>query len=109
MTGNFKLVVAIDIGTTSSVYAYSISTTPTDIQLNKAWDSGTRGLCSPKTPTCILLSKAFEKMNIGYEAQKEYTDHIYDKEADNYLFVDKFKMKLYEAKVTIFNFKKSVT
>ncbi|XP_076117033.1 heat shock 70 kDa protein 12B-like isoform X2 [Mytilus galloprovincialis] len=97
VTGNLKLVVAIDIGTTSSVYAYSISTTPSDIQLNKPWDSGTRGLCSPKTPTCILLSKDFEPINIGYEAQKEYSDHIYDKEDDNYLFVDKFKMKLYEA------------
>ncbi|CAG2252498.1 unnamed protein product [Mytilus edulis] len=98
VTGNLKLVVAIDIGTTSSVYAYSISTTPSDIQLNKPWDSGTRGLCSPKTPTCILLSKDFEPINIGYEAQKEYSDHIYDKEDEDYLFVDKFKMKLYEAK-----------
>ncbi|VDI61083.1 Hypothetical predicted protein, partial [Mytilus galloprovincialis] len=98
VTGNLKLVVAIDIGTTSSVYAYSISTTPSDIQLNKPWDSGTRGLCSPKTPTCILLSKDFEPINIGYEAQKEYSDHIYDKEDEDYLFIDKFKMKLYEAK-----------
>lgn len=101
LTGNVNIVVAIDIGTTSSVYAFSISSA-SDIQLNKAWDTGIRGLCSPKTPTCILLKrKTLEPVNIGYDAQKEYSDHVYDNEADNYLFVDKFKMKLYGAEVII--------
>ncbi|XP_052097937.1 heat shock 70 kDa protein 12A-like [Mytilus californianus] len=98
LTGNVKLVIAIDIGTTSSVYAYSMSSDLCGVHLNKLWDSGDRGLCSSKTPTCILLSKTFEPIYIGYDAQNEYKLLIDENEEDDYIFVDKFKMELYDAK-----------
>lgn len=99
ITGNDKLVIAIDIGTTSSVYAYSMSSAPCGVQLNRLWDSGDRGLFSSKTPTCILLRKTLEPINIGYDALNEYKLLIEENEEDDYIFVDKFKMQLYDAKV----------
>lgn len=86
------------MGTTSSVCAYSTTTTPktTGIMLNKQWNTYKTQLRSYKTATCILFDKNMNTLCIGYDAQKEYKDYVIDGEGKNYYFVDRFKMELYK-------------
>lgn len=54
------LVVAIDVGTSSSGYAYSFRNDymddPLKIRLNHDWEAGFNNELSLKAPTCVLLN-----------------------------------------------------
>lgn len=100
---DFKLVAAIDLGTTFSGYASSTTamfkTNPLDIRINPCWFvSGTTYL-PMKTETCILMEKNGTFVSLGCEAQDQYADLLLNENADNYSFFEKFKMQLYNSEV----------
>ncbi|CAC5365025.1 unnamed protein product [Mytilus coruscus] len=98
-TADFKVVAAIDIGSTSSWYASSktdtFKTDPLDIRIDKSWMVGRSSYFPTKTATCILMKGDGSFKSLGHEAQEEYADIILNDEAKHYLFFDKFKMALY--------------
>lgn len=53
---DFKLVAALDFGTTYSGYAYSFMEDPNAIFFPQSWYAGEGQLASLKTPTCLLLN-----------------------------------------------------
>ncbi|KAK3584377.1 hypothetical protein CHS0354_001304 [Potamilus streckersoni] len=95
-TMSFKIVSAIDFGTTFSGYAYSFSSSPDKIYTNKNWGQ-TQGFLLHKTPTCLLLKPDGEFDSFGFEAVSKYND-LAEEDADSYYYFDRFKMKLYDNK-----------
>lgn len=98
---NFKIVAAIDFGTTFSGYAYSFADDSERIYTNKNWGQ-TQGFLLHKTPTCLLLRPDGEFDAFGFEAVSKYND-LAEEEADEYYYFDRFKMKLYDNKVRWFH------
>ena len=97
-----SVVVAIDLGTTYSGYSFSLGYNPIQICTNQIWRNTNYHLASIKTPTCLLLNKNSEEFSFGYDAENEFADMITDKEeTDDYLYFDRFKMKLHSEKVLI--------
>lgn len=94
---NFKIVAAIDFGTTFSGYAYSFADDSERIYTNKNWGQ-TQGFLLHKTPTCLLLSPSGEFNSFGFEAVSKYND-LSEEDAEEYYYFDRFKMKLYDNKV----------
>lgn len=94
---SFKIVAAIDFGTTFSGYAYSFADDGERIYTNKNWGQ-TQGFLLHKTPTCLLLGPDGEFDAFGFEAVSKYND-LSEEEADDYYYFDRFKMKLYDNKV----------
>ena len=94
---NFKIVAAIDFGTTFSGYAYSFADDTEKIYTNKNWGQ-TQGFLLHKTPTCLLLKPDGEFEAFGFEAVSKYND-LSEEEADEYFYFDRFKMKLFDNKV----------
>lgn len=97
-------VAAIDFGTTYSGYAFSVNQPETELQdidilFNQVWNSGTAGVASTKTPTCLLLSKDRQVTVFGYEAEEQYADIVMDGQAENFYFFHRFKMHLHNNKV----------
>ncbi|VDI21848.1 Hypothetical predicted protein [Mytilus galloprovincialis] len=94
-----KVVVAIDLGTTFSGYAFSSKTSfnedPLEIEFKKYWESGSGGLISFKTPTSVLLRSDGECLSLGYDAENEYSDRLLDSDDSDCLFFHRFKMNLY--------------
>ena len=95
---SFKIVAAIDFGTTFSGYAYSFADDKEKIYTNKNWGQ-TQGFLLHKTPTCLLLKPDGEFVAFGFEAVSKYND-LTEEEADEYYYFDRFKMKLYDNKVS---------
>ncbi|CAG2237769.1 unnamed protein product [Mytilus edulis] len=99
---NILMVVAIDIGTTYSGYAYSFKAKyekdKLNIQTNQVWNSGLKSLLSLKTSTCILINKDTKEFDsFGFDAEDAYEDKIFENQADKYYFFDRFKMVLYNS------------
>ncbi|KAH3839750.1 heat shock 70 kDa protein 12B-like [Dreissena polymorpha] len=92
----FKIVAAIDFGTTFSGYAYSFADEKQRIYTNKNWGQ-TQGFLLHKTPTCLLLRPDGEFEAFGFEAVSRYND-LSEEEAEEYYFYDRFKMKLFDNK-----------
>ncbi|XP_062596838.1 heat shock 70 kDa protein 12B-like [Saccostrea cucullata] len=69
------LVAAIDLGSTYSGFAFSYKheyeNDPLKIRSNN-WTSGSGGLLTLKTPTCVLFSKDKVFDSFGYEAEDKY-------------------------------------
>ncbi|KAK3096652.1 hypothetical protein FSP39_002113 [Pinctada imbricata] len=102
MTDEVKYVVAFDIGTTYSGYAYQDSKEsqrdPLSIVTN-SWQGGTT--LSMKTPTAILFDKEKNFHSFGNDAAKAYANALETGAQHDYIFVKGFKMKLYhEEKVS---------
>lgn len=101
--GDFKVVAAIDIGSTSSWYGSSTKdkckTNPLDIKVDKSWLDSDSLYLPMKTATCILLDTDGNFISLGHKAQGEYAELLLDEKADCYLFFDKFKMELYNNEV----------
>ena len=114
MGTEYLMVAAIDFGTTFSGYAFStradFEKDPLKISANQAWVSGQRYLLSMKTPTTLLLTKAGKFVSFGYEAETKYYNIALENKMRNFLFFERFKMKLhqnYEVKYKI-NWSKKV-
>ena len=99
----YLFVAAIDFGTTYSGYAFSsrgdFKKDPLKIVANQAWNAGSHRHISLKTPTCLLLDDKEELVSFGYEAENKYSDIVIDRKKNEYLFFQRFKMKLYKNKV----------
>ena len=111
LTDDYLFVVAIDIGTTYSGYAFSsrddFKKDPLKIVANQAWNGGSLRHLSLKTPTCLLLDDNEEFVSFGYEAENKYSDFIIDGKRNEYFFFQRFKMQFYKLMVNnLFNLNK---
>lgn len=97
------LVVAMDIGTTYSGYAYSFRNNPLEIHTNPNWVAGSERLISLKSPTCVLLKPDKEFHSFGFEAENKFNDLSEDDEHHGWYMFRHFKMALYESKVCTFS------
>jgi len=95
----FLVVVAIDFGTTSSGYAYSFTKEPECIHVMRRWEGGDPGVSNQKTPTTILLTPERKFHSFGYAARDFYHD-LDPNEAKQWLYLEKFKMKLHTTGVS---------
>ncbi|VDH95526.1 Hypothetical predicted protein [Mytilus galloprovincialis] len=89
------LVVAIDIGTTYSGYAFSFGHQYKSKPLNitsHSWPDGP----SYKTPTCVLLTSEKKFHSFGREAENKYISLAENEEHEDWYFVTRFKMLLME-------------
>uniref|UniRef100_K1Q1C0 Heat shock 70 kDa protein 12A n=1 Tax=Magallana gigas TaxID=29159 RepID=K1Q1C0_MAGGI len=86
-------VAAIDIGTTFSGYAFSLTNDWGRVFTNQ-WNGGK--LISPKAPTCLLLKKDFSESFFGYEAEDKYTELTSEESHKEYYFFQRFKMILHQ-------------
>ncbi|XP_038070790.1 uncharacterized protein LOC119739788 [Patiria miniata] len=91
----FKVVVAIDFGTTFSGYAYSYRRDPDDVQIMRKWEGGDPGVTNMKTPTTLLLHPGGEFHSFGFTARDFYHDMDHS-EALRWLYFDKFKLALHK-------------
>ena len=95
------IVVAIDIGTTYSGYAFSFirNQGKDSILMNRGWtnDDGVR---TSKTPTCLLLKSDLSFDSFGYEAVQKYTGLQGEGNEGKYLFFQHFKMALHNKVVS---------
>ncbi|XP_064601146.1 heat shock 70 kDa protein 12B-like [Liolophura sinensis] len=96
------LVVAIDIGTTYSGYAFSFQheflADKLKITTNKVWSDGDNHLqTSYKTPTSVLFDPYGHFHSFGYEAETKYSQVAKNKEEKNWLLFRRFKMSLYKS------------
>ncbi|KAK9508986.1 hypothetical protein O3M35_006410 [Rhynocoris fuscipes] len=108
---NFEVVVSIDIGTTYSGYAFAYTRNQSDKQIHmmRQSEGGDRGLNNQKVPTILLLNPDEKFHSFGFAARDFYHD-LDAKEAKEWLYFDKFKMKLHnnmdvnrESKVSALN------
>ncbi|XP_034495745.1 heat shock 70 kDa protein 12B isoform X2 [Ailuropoda melanoleuca] len=96
----FSVVVAIDFGTTSSGYAFSFASDPEAIHMMRKWEGGDPGVAHQKTPTCLLLTPEGAFHSFGYTARDYYHD-LDPEEARDWLYFEKFKMKIHSATVRL--------
>lgn len=95
----FQIVAAIDFGTTFSGYAYSFASDKETIHVNRNWGQ-TQGFLLHKTPTCLLLNPEGQFLAFGFEAVSRYNE-LGDDEAASHYYFDRFKMNLYDNKVSV--------
>ncbi|XP_063399967.1 heat shock 70 kDa protein 12A-like [Mytilus trossulus] len=97
----YKYVVAIDVGTNSSAYAYAkkedinLDKNQINVLCNQAWGVGKHNYMKIKTPTSILLDENGELDSFGYKAEYNYDKRVKDGVNDFYFFRN-FKMALYK-------------
>ena len=96
------MVVAIDLGTTFSGYAFSTTAefkdNPLTFHANQVCKTGS---CSLKFPTCILFDQNKTCDSFGYQAEDRYTDVVLEKSENQYFFFKHFKMKISTQKVRL--------
>lgn len=88
---DFRVVAALDFGTTYSGYAYSFYQDPLKIFSPQTWFAGEGNLASLKTPTCLLLNPDRSFHSFGYTA-------VYlasERKHQDYFFFSRFKMDLH--------------
>lgn len=92
------LVVAIDIGTSSSGYAYSFKEdykrNPLEITL-----LGQDGTNYPRFPTCVLLNPEQKSIAFGYDAKESY--FFSDQNVNDYYFFGGIELGLHDPIVSI--------
>ena len=94
----YRVVVAIDFGTTYSGYAYAFRRKPDDIHLMRRKEAGQVGVPSHKIPTILLLDEREQFYAFGYDARDAYHD-MSEEESQRWLYFEKFKMELHSRKV----------
>ncbi|VDI77973.1 Hypothetical predicted protein [Mytilus galloprovincialis] len=98
---DYKYVVAIDVGTTSSAYAYAkkedidFDKNQVNVTCNQAWGVGKHNYMKIKTPTSVLLDENGELDSFGYKAEYNYDKRVKDGVNDFYFFRN-FRMALYK-------------
>ncbi|XP_033743553.1 heat shock 70 kDa protein 12A-like [Pecten maximus] len=89
-----ECVVAIDIGTTYSHYAFSFRheyvNNPRQIYVNRPYGN----MHSEKGPTCVLLKPDQTFHSFGFEAEDQYTELVEDAEHEDWYFFKRFKTSL---------------
>ena len=101
-----QVVVAIEIGTTFSGFAWSFSSTQFDISVMRATAPGrSEGSTVPtKVPTTVLLNPDQAFHSFGHEAVANY-QHLDEEEQNNWYYFERFKMKLHMEEVN-FSYKR---
>lgn len=94
----FRVVIAIDFGTSRSGYAYAFKDDKKVIGRTK-WPDGS--VPFPKTLTQILYSPEREVMAWGYTAREQLAELRQNRGAKNYPFFTNFKMDLVNGHQTI--------
>lgn len=98
-------VAAIDFGTTYSGYGFSFRSdfkdNPLKIHTNK-WtcSSGGSTQVSTKAPSCVLFTPQQVFHSFGYEAEDHYMELSADGDHQHWYFFKRFKMLLYNNKVS---------
>lgn len=101
------VIAAIDFGTTYSGYAYIFrdeldkanNSSEKRNVIYKHWQSGSdAGICSRKTPTCLLLNPKGEFDSFGYPAEGKYYNLMNDDAHHGWKFFKRFKMILLNEK-----------
>ena len=92
---DFKLVAALDLGTTYSGYAYSFMKDPDAIFFPQSWYAGEGQLASLKTPTCLLLNPDRSLNSFGYTAENRYVHLASEDKHKDYYFFLRFQMNLH--------------
>ena len=91
-------IVAIDLGTTYSGYAFCATSDPDNIFLMRRWEGGDPGVINQKVPTSMLLNPKMEFHSFGYTARDTFHD-LDPAEAREWYFLERFKLKLHSEKV----------
>ena len=91
------VVVAIDIGTTFSGYAMSLSSGKFSIYAMRATDPyrPESGSAKTKVPTTLLLKPDRTFHSFGHEAMKHYHKDLDEDEQKKWYYFERFKMKLH--------------
>lgn len=97
-TSKYEMVAAIDFGTTYSGYAYSYRYEKETIYVNSNWACG---LTLNKVPTAILFNDKKQFVAFGQDAVLKYSQYSECEEEEQYYFFHRFKMSLYQEKVSI--------
>ncbi|KAM9414404.1 uncharacterized protein KZ484_023202 [Pholidichthys leucotaenia] len=92
------VIIAIDLGTAYSGYAYSSPAGGTIFDPHFRKWGNKLGLDSPKTPTCILFSEQGEFFKFGYEARTAY-NNMRGSERKKHVYFENFKMDLWNKKL----------
>lgn len=90
------MVVAIDLGTTYSGYAFSFTRSPELIHMMRKWpenESSEVNYCHHKIPTILLLKPDKSFHSFGLKAREAYHG-LTSEEADEYLYFEKYKSHL---------------
>ena len=94
--GSSIFVVAIDIGTTYSGYAFAskqdFECDPPKFNTN-SWQGSK--LLSLKAPTTVLLDENKELVAFGFEAENLFSELVLDNEHKAYFYFHQFKMLLH--------------
>ncbi|KAI5740813.1 hypothetical protein M8J76_007491 [Diaphorina citri] len=90
----YKVIIAIDFGTTYTGYAFSFVNNDCDIHIMRKWEGGDCGINNQKSPTILLLTPELEFHSFGYAARDHYHD-LEPEDARNWYYFDKFKMALH--------------
>lgn len=102
---NALIVVAIDFGTSFSGFAYStkdrFKSDHSYIEGFETWQSRETSLATSKTPTAILLKRNGDFVSFGYAAEKKYNDLLEDDTSEDFCLFERFKMTLYQEKVSL--------
>jgi hypothetical protein len=93
-------VVAIDLGTTSSGYAFSFTREPHIIHVMRRLEDGKSGVSNRKVPTVILFAPDGTFHSFGFAARNHYYSLDTDEASSWHLF-DKFKGVLDNLQVSI--------
>lgn len=99
-TSQNLIVVAIDVGTTYSGYAFSFRNKPSEVTVVN-WENHANNGFSYKAPSVLLLNQTYQFVAFGYEAEKQYSDIITREPTDQYLFVKNFKTELVNDRVIL--------
>lgn len=87
---NYKLSASLDIGTTSSGYAYSF----------RHHEENIMGVVNHKMPTAVLINKDGHFEAFGCEALERYKK-LDKNELQMYSLFEKFKMQLMKTRVSV--------
>jgi len=96
----YRVVAAIDFGTTYSGYAYAFTDQPDSIYLMRRTDSNQPGVSNYKVPCILLLDENGEFDSFGNEARERYHD-MEEGKARKYYYLEKFKLALHFTEVYI--------
>ena len=96
-------MAAIDFGTTFSGRAYQFlhdyELNPTTTVKAKDWNNGSN--ISNKTPTTVLIQPDGKTLEaFGYDAEDKFASLAENEEHESWYYFRRFKMKLYQAKVS---------
>ncbi|XP_015232483.1 PREDICTED: heat shock 70 kDa protein 12A-like [Cyprinodon variegatus] len=95
-----SFIIAVDLGTSFSGYAFSITSRQQEIDPQVKYWGKKYGKETPKTPSCILFNGQKQFNSFGYEAKETYLSKL-GAEAKDYLFFESFKMSLYGKKLSL--------